>query len=356
MIVRGPITLRMPSKKFVSLVISLILTASLFGGIAGCSSGSELTPILPAVSATLPPPLATASPVPTTPPGRVILVAPTGINLQNVNNVEALLKELVGPVMAVNVVQGLTSGEITPEVKVVVTLIPLENLPELIGAAPHVQFVTFSTVDLGAAPNLSVIRQQPERQAFIAGYLSVIITNDWRVTGFLPVEEPLGTIVNDAFVNGAAHYCGICNSRSAPIVKFPLTQRISINSDPSGWQPVVEGLRPYDVKVIYVAPEVAHDDFLRLIAGQSFILTGGKKPPEDVLSRWAGTIREDILSPLKAIWPGVSAGQGGKTVNSVLELSDINRQFLSEGRQRMIEETIKGLEVGAIYPLSLPLQ
>jgi len=306
-----------PKRFFLKYLLMIILFGN---GMTACGLKNETAPTLPAATQTMPPLLQLVSPQPIIVPGRVILVTSGEGDTQRIQNIETLIKELAGPMMTVNTVQNLVAGEITPEVKIIITLKPLGNLPELIGSAPQVQFVSFSPVDLGAAPNLSVIRQQPEKQAFAAGYLSVVIAADWRVNGFLPAEEPLATIVRDAFVNGAEYFCGLCNSRSAPIINFPLTQQISASIDPSGWMPIVEGLRPNVIQVVYIASQSSNAELLKLLAGQSYILVGEQSPPEEVRDRWAATIGEDDLSPLKAIWPAIISGQNNTMVSTTLEI------------------------------------
>ena len=95
---------------------------------------------------------------------------------------------------------------------------------------------------------------------------------------------------------------------------------------------------------------------LKSLASQKYILIGGVTPPAEAQARWAATVREDVVSPMRSLWPDMLAGKGGKVVPSVVVLQDVNPAFLGTGRKDMIESVIEKVNKGEISPLTPPLQ
>ena len=243
--------------------------------------------------------------------------------------------------------------DITPDWRVVV-MDYAANLSDLLAAAPQVQFIVFSPFDLGAGANLSVIREQSEQEAFMAGYITVLTAADWRSGGLLPAEEPLATSFEDAFSNGAAYYCGICNSFYSPIVLFPDTARIPAGSPQATWQPVVDELNKDLIYVMYVAPQVSSTELLTALAQQGFKLVGGQTPAEEFKPFWIATIKQDLTPALQQAWTDITSGVTGKVYPAMIVLTDINNELLPAGRQRLVEETLQEIQAGQINPLSVP--
>jgi hypothetical protein len=60
------------------------------------------------------------------------------------------------------------------------------------------------------------------------------------------------------------------------------------------------------------------------------------------------TIQPDVIKAIQNAWPGLISGQGGVTVQSPLGLADIDPNLLSEGKQRLVEQTLNDLQSGRI--------
>ncbi|MCJ7624446.1 MAG: hypothetical protein MUO76_13155 [Anaerolineaceae bacterium] len=299
-------------------------------------------------------PTFTASPVA---PSVVVLVIPQGINEQLAQHVQVVLAELASASgFSLEVKGSLQVAEITPEWKIVFLLAYEPALSDALVAAPQVQFVVISSMDLGMAPNLSVIREKPEYQTFTAGYLSLLIAPDWRAAGILPLDSPNSILIEETFLNGGHYFCGICNSHYSPVIRFPVVERLSQNSDTGAWQPLIDEMLKDIIYVAYVAPESSNPEMLAYLAEKGLVLLGGETPPDEVRHRWAATVLLDVVSPVRELWPDLLAGQGGKVVDSRVLITDINEEFFSPGRQMFFEQMKEKLESGQIYPFSVPLQ
>ncbi len=335
----------------------LLIFALLFISLTGCNlPGSNASTAEP--SATIPAlPSATALPAPTetpTPqPQRVVLVTPPDTAPWLIQNVQPVLSELAASAgLMFDTVQNLSPEEITPATKMVFITGTPDYLPQLVAAGPQTQFAAVSPLEIQTVPNFNLIRLQPERQAFIAGTVTITIAGDWRALGLLPTGEPTASITEDAFRNGAQYFCGICNSYYAPIIRFPIIR----HTDSVNYQAVVDEAHKNIVYAIYVAPEIATPDMLRALASQEYILVGGDTPPDDVKPRWAATIRQNPGTAIRALWPSMLAGQGGQVVPASISVEDSNTEFFSVGKQNLVQSVIEELDTGQIIPLTPALQ
>jgi len=328
------------------------LLVLLLAGCAALSPAPEPTPTPLPPSATPPP---TATPEPTRPTGRVILVAPASVSATEAQAVQATVGELAGSAgLTLDARPELQPADLSADVRLAVLLSTPANLADLLAAAPGTQFIVISGTDLNPAANLSVIRPRLEQQAFLAGYLAVLAASDRRAAGLLPADGPLGAGLQQPFENGGYYYCGRCVPVYAPMVSFPLVANLPAASDAAAWQAAVDTLNQSLIEVIYVAPEAASADLLTALAAKNFILLGGQTPPEQVRSRWMATIEIDTLSALRNLWPRALAGQGGQVINAVPQIKDLNEQFVSPGRQRLIENVVEQLNSGMVAPFSPP--
>ncbi len=248
----------------------------------------------------------------------------------------------------------LQVSEIAADWKVVILLAYDPVLSDALAAAPHVQFIVFSEQDLGMAPHLNVVRLRWEYQAFMAGYLSILITPDWRVSGLFSPDET-GARKEEAYLNGGHYYCGICNSILSPIARFPLTGRITADASAGAWQTEIETLMGKILYSMYVSPESANPEMLAYLAQSGLVLIGGETPPDELRSRWAATVRLDLVTALEQIWTMTLSGEGGNIVDTPVLITDINEDFFSPGRQRLVEETHQELIDGWINPLDVAM-
>ena len=319
--------------------------------LAACSGAPTADPPTPTAENT---PTPAATPTPTPPPGRLVLVAPPEADPSEAQLTQGLLETAAAANgLFFEARPALEAGEIGPEWKVVVFLTPPANLAELTSAAPETQFAVVTSTDLAAGGNLSVLHRRPEWQAFVAGYLSVLITPDLRLGALLPGNPPL---VEEAFRNGVRYFCGLCNSYYSPILRFPLIAAQPAGSDLALWQGALGEMRNSIVYTYYIAPEVATAELLDALAAQNVTLVGGVTPPGEARANWAATVRQDLGAPLAEMIPALIAGQGGLTFEAGIEISDAREDIVTPGKRKYVEEMMADLFAGAVYPLNPPLE
>jgi hypothetical protein len=66
------------------------------------------------------------------------------------------------------------------------------------------------------------------------------------------------------------------------------------------------------------------------------------------------TIQPNVIQAIQNAWPGLVSGQGGQTVESPLGLADVDPLLLSEGKQRLVEQTLSELQAGRISTVPNP--
>jgi hypothetical protein len=98
---------------------------------------------------------------------------------------------------------------------------------------------------------------------------------------------------------------------------------------------------------IFLYPDIYTQDLATYIGttGTSMI---GTITPEQRPAGWMMTIRPDVVKAIQNAWPQLSSGQGGLTIQSPLGLADVDPTLLSEGKQRLVEQTLQELQAGKI--------
>jgi len=109
-------------------------------------------------------------------------------------------------------------------VRVVVAIQPDTALNELSSAYPEIQFIAIGSENLERHNNLSLLGPDGFRQdqlAFLAGYLSAVLTFDWRIGAISDVPLEIRPIIDISFSNGMKFYCGLCQLSYPPFNTYP---------------------------------------------------------------------------------------------------------------------------------------
>ena len=340
-------------------------------GLAGaaCTNTNAPVQLLPTSTQTAvdTPPTATPKPVEPTPlpsatpqPKKVVLVVPADSDPHQVRAAQQALSGLSGQAgMNLEIRETLQAADLTPDVAVTVWLAAPSNLNELALAAPQTVFVVASTVDLQAGGNVSVVRLGPEFQAFVGGFIVAMLSPDWRAAGLLPGDGPLGETLANAFVNGGRYFCGVCAPGWPLGEKYPQAGVLAGASDGPAWQTSAAGL--FDVQKVdayYLSAEAAKNEVVSYLQGKDQYGTpvrvaGAIDPPEALQAQWAATVRFDLASGLREVWPDAAAGKGGLVVEAPLVIENVNSDHLGEGRMRLVNDLLAEIRAGVIYPFTV---
>ena len=326
----------------------------LAAGMLACLFLASCAPTSPAISPvkTSATPLVTFTVTPTrdptaTPqPGKAALVIAPGTDAALANTVKTAVEKLSQQAGLPLEVNPTGAGNW----KVAVYLNPTADLAKTAASLPGTQFLAISQIDLDKAPNLSVIRIHSEWEAFLAGYITMLVAPDWRAGALLTSDTPLGDKMDEVFKNGGYYFCGACRSSLSPILSFPITTSLPSNSDLAAWQAALGQLRQSIIYTVYVSPQAASPDLLAYLVAQKFYLVGGATPAKEILPRWAATVSSDISTPLQQVFPEVLSGKGGQVVDAPVVVSDVQDKLLGAGRMIKVEQLRKDLASGQVYP------
>jgi basic membrane lipoprotein Med (substrate-binding protein (PBP1-ABC) superfamily) len=333
--------------------LALCGTLSLFLG--ACNSNKEVLDVTPTEE------LASTSIVKSTPtlfstytpsPSHVILLVSQETNTELLSSLEATIDELATEAgYVLDTRTSLSADEIDSSVQLVVGLPPDLGLEALAASSKQVQFLGVGLPGLSPTDNLSVIGPmgfRTDHLGFLAGYLAAVMTPDWRVGVIGRSDTSAGLAAMNGFVNGAGYFCGTCRPVYPPYVQYPIQVGLSQYEIENGWQSAVDILTQASVETVYVTSEINNQQLLSTLTESGMVLIGGNTPAAELRANWVATLRPDPGSAVRNLWTDLQKGQGGASVSMPILITDVNPDFLSPGRQRLVEAILLELMEGFI--------
>jgi hypothetical protein len=337
--------------------IPLIIGASIF---LLATSACEPTQEPPTKQTTTPVatvPTATLEPTGTPAPTRLLFLAP-GDEYQEIE--ARLLDEIRtlvgGEGWKLEIVDHLPEDTLSEGVRVIVALPSDIDLGQYASNHEDIQFVAIG-YDIEPQMNLSIIGPDGFSKAplsFLAGYLSAVITADWRV-GILTspnTDSPGGS--SFSFRNGVVYYCGLCRLTYPPFYNYPINLELDASSSQLSWQRAADEFVARSVKTLFVDTMDLDRDVLQGLAEKGMIFIGGRSTPPELVDHWVATIRWAPERILREKWSQLIDGLGGWSIDTPLIIDEINADLLSEGRQRWVEAVLDDLNLKYIDPGSAP--
>ena len=238
-----------------------------------------------------------------------------------------------------------------PGLEVVVMFAPDPGLAALASAAPDVQFLGVDIPGLVAAGNISTIGGAGDtdtQRAFMAGYMAAVLSPDYRV-GLITQDTTEAQAAIQAFANGRQYYCGLCRPSFPPWdYEYPVHPQIPAVVPAAQYAAYSDYLFDRLVDVTYVDPSVATAELLDYMARRGMNIIGERMLFEDLSTNWIASIQPDVIPAIQALWPGLVAGEGARSMGVPLRLVDVNPDLLSQGRQNLVEEVLEDLQQGLI--------
>ena len=326
--------------------LALLLVVAL--ALSAC--GQKATEVPTAIPTDTPVPLPTPTATPSSP--LAILVVPADMDPAASSLYQTAVFDLSqASGFRFQVRNSLSAADLSdPTLKVVIVFPPDPGLAALAPTAPQAQFLAVNVPDVTAGGNISVLSNssQADIPAFMAGYVSAMITADYHIGMIIPKDNQAALRALEAFTNGMSFYCGLCRPYYFLNWNFPQYIEVPPDEDESRYGAYADYLIiQRQVDTIYVYPEIATSDLLIYI-GTTGASSMGVSSPNPRPAGWVMTLQPDVLKAVQSAWPNLIAGQGGVNVQSPLGLTDIDVTLLPEGKQRLVEETLQGLLDGRI--------
>jgi hypothetical protein len=334
----------MKSKVAFLLLIVLAVFSILLAGCVPAVSTPPATDEAPDVALTQiaqateapPPPTATSTPL----PGLVILLAQAEAQPEQVQAFQTTLAELAAQ-DGLRFETRAQAGELDESVRIVVVLAPDPGLASLAVAHPQIHFLSVAIPGVQAQGNISALASQGERpdwQGFLAGYLAAVITENWRVGVISRSDSPAGNAARLGFTNGAIFFCGLCRPAVPPFFQYPLSATLAAGAGPEAQQVAADSLLNSVVQTVYVFPGAGDNFLLEYLAKAGVRIIGGSAPAPEFRARWVAAIHSNLLSVLRESWDDLLGSSGGLSLSPALEISDVNSEFLSPGRLRLVDQ------------------
>jgi hypothetical protein len=245
----------------------------------------------------------------------------------------------------------LSPADLESSLKVVVALPPDPGIAALAAAAPGTQFLAVNIPGVTAGGNISTIGgagDNPDVPAFLAGYISTMLSTDYRTGMMGEKDSARSDIAAQAFANGRQYYCGLCNPVSPPWYDYPIVVDMPVETSDGEANAYADALNDRMVLAAYIFPTVQNSSQLSYLSSLGIWMIGENPPPEDARGNWIATIQPDWTAAVQSAWADISSGNGGKSYPSPLTLTDINPDLLTEGKQRLAEQMLADLLAGRI--------
>ena len=341
--------------KFSSHPIFWLAAIVLLIVLAACSPDTavvEPPTIEPVVEATVP----SATDTPSTPPTpeavpSALLITGVEVDpflmLQTQNVLETLTDEAS---MSLVLLDELTSEALTPGVQVVVGLGQGLGLNAFAANTPGVSFVAIRDPEAVVADNLSVIGEpslEVWQQAFMAGYVSALISSDNKVTALIAEENAARDMLAESYVAGVRFFCGICQPIYPPYNPFPQWETLPSPLSDNEFRPIVNNFVNMGVEIVYVQGDLIAPELLAFLE-ELDIKVISDRSPDIPRSNWVGTITTDPSPALEALWPDLLMATPGQQVPAAIVLTDTDLGLISEGRYRLVENMIADLQAGLV--------
>lgn len=334
-------------------ILFVILILAVLSACAPAAPTSQSPDASPAPTETLRP---TAGPTPTMPSPLAILLIPADLNEDVSRNYQSAIYDLAQAAGLRYQVRNVLSVEdlaLEPNLKVVIALAPDPGLSSLAAAAPQAQFLAVNIPDITPGGNISVLGGEgirADQQAFMAGYIGALVTDDFfEVGAILRKDSPESAIIQKAFGTGRTYYCGLCR----PIglytpFEYPAFIEIPGDAKPSEYTAYADVLiLQKKVATMFIQPGLDVPELLDYLTITGVLMIGTQTPHKP-LSSWVVTLQPDYLKATIAAWPSLVAGEGGRTFPAPLTFTDINEELFSVGKQRLAEETMQAMFEGFI--------
>jgi hypothetical protein len=315
---------------------------------AATSPGAEQTSTaatdLPAATELV---VATFTPAPSS--AQVLLLALPGSDAAKAAELEATLSELAAQDgLTFEVKTELDDLQLAPETRLVAALPPDPGVANLAAANPQAQFLAVGIPGVTVTSNLSQIGsdgERPDQQGFLAGYLSAVLTPDWRVGVISHSGSPEGKAAQNGFTNGVIFYCGLCRPSYPPFIQYPILVDLAAVTDP---QAAVDSLVSNAVKTVYVSPAANDQALLDTLAQAGLQIIGSGSPQPQIAEQWVAGLSMDEMGAVRQVWPRLLAGEGGLNLSTPLALVERNPALFSPGRQRLVDKMLTDLLAGYV--------
>ncbi len=241
-----------------------------------------------------------------------------------------------------------TQPEINPQANDLVIVMENEgNAFDSSALQPDVQYVVYTLDDRPLPQSVYQIKQNLAEQVFLAGYISELIAEDWRVGGILPNQSIANTSYEQIFQNGGRYLCGRCAPIYAPVVFFPITAAVNATNAVFEAYSQLEADRIY---VVYIPYQLLTPELYTALRENKRTIISDTPPAQETDQLADLFVYQDYVSPLTDILMNLNTPDQ-RLHTTQLVIHDPANQ-LSIGKLNFIQEVVTNLESGLLSPLT----
>jgi hypothetical protein len=263
--------------------------------------------------------------------------------------------------LATVITSDLTPEAISEKTRLVITSAPAESILEMAAKAPLTLFMAVNMEITDPPANVYNFKVQSPAEAsthaqnaFVAGFIFGLIIPDYRAGVISQSGTNEGNQTKGGFQVGEQYYCGLCNSRNAPVTFYPKFAEVSNPQNQTEWMAAADALLSEGVNSVFIQPEVSSQPLVDYLRSKNILLIGvegqaGLGQGEG----WVATISSTgrTLSLGQAVEELLNNGSLPLASATGLDLINVNRDYLSEGKQAYFEVVRRDLVSGLIKPL-----
>jgi hypothetical protein len=249
----------------------------------------------------------------------------------------------------------MLSAESAPEnLQLVIVLPPANDLVGLAAALPQTKFVALNVPGVTSGGNLVSVGGEAalDVQAFMAGYIAAVQSDDWRV-GLIYVGDEAGRSYQNAFLSGAIYFCGFCNPYFPPYYEYPVYYEVPVGTSVEGLQVAAEDLIAKGVNTVHLAPGVQRDEIFRYLAERNVRFVGTEAPPAGLETNWIASVVASGEFDLRQVVNQALSGKAELESNASIQITFTG---LSEARVTHYNEVLKELVSGVIDPQGVDIE
>jgi basic membrane lipoprotein Med (substrate-binding protein (PBP1-ABC) superfamily) len=249
----------------------------------------------------------------------------------------------------------ILSAESAPEnLQLVIVLPPANDLAELAAALPETKFVALNVPGVTSRGNLVSVggERASDAQAFMAGYIAAVQSDDWRV-GLIYLGDEAGRTYQNAFLSGAIYFCGFCNPYFPPYYEYPVYYEVPVGSSVEAFQVAADDLIAKGVNTVHLAPGTQREEIFRYLAEGNIRFVGTESPPAGLETNWIASVVASGEVDLRQVVNQVLNGQVDIEANASIQITYTG---LSEARVTHYNEVLQELVSGVIDPQGVDIE
>lgn len=329
--------------KFFSLMLIFLTLSACAAPTVSPTPGADVPPTQ------APSPTPAVSPTPGTP--LIILLYPTDLNEDQAQAYQKAVYDLAqGAAMRFQVRNKLEASDLEAALKVVVALPPDPGLAQLAAVAPQTQFLAVNIPGIAAGGNLSTLGAEGlriDQQAFMAGFIAAISTQDYRTGTITRKDDPNSEVIQQAFRAGQEFFCGLCNPYAGPFEEYPLNIEIPADAKANEYGAYADFLLRKQVDTLFIQPGLDAPELLDYLATVGAFALGTQTPAR-TYSNWVVTLQPNYAQALQGVWPQLLAGSGGQAFSAPITFTDANPDIFTPGKESLAQKTLDDLIAGFI--------